>query len=86
MHLALIIGKICRHLLAENYTGQVRNLQAAADRVVIGNSHEIHADFTKPLVQLEWIRITGWKLKTAKDPVGSARAVTRMNVQICFRL
>ena len=86
VHLALIVGKICCHLLAKNHSGQVRNLQAAGDGVVIGDGYEVHADVAQTIIQLKRVRITGRKFKAAEHPVGSARAVTGMNMQIGFRL
>ena len=86
MHLAFIVGKVCRHLLAENHSGQVRNLQASGDGVVIGDRHELHSDFTKTLVDLQRIRIAGRKFQTTQHPVGSAGAVTGMNMKVGFRL
>ena len=51
VNLAFIVGKVRRHLLAKDHSGQVRDLQTPGDGIVIGDRHELHADFTKPLVQ-----------------------------------
>ena len=86
VHFAFVVGKVRRHLLAKNHSGQVRNLQTSGDRVVIGDRHELHADFTKTLVKLQRIRIARRKFQTTKHPVRSASAVAGMNMKVGFRL
>ena len=81
---AFIVGKVCRHLLAENHPGQVRNLQASSDRVVIRNRYKLHSDFTKPIVGLERIRIARRKVQATQHPVRSAGAVAGVNMKVGF--
>jgi hypothetical protein len=80
MQLARIIRKTRGDLFADKSARQVRNLEAAVDRIVIGNGDEIHPTLEQLLVQLFWVGITVGKIQTAKEPFFRARAVARVNV------
>ena len=86
MDFAFIVGKVCRHFLAKNHSGQVRDLQASGNGVMIRDRHELHSDFTKTLVGLQRIRIARRKIQTTQHPVRSAGAVAGMNMKVGFRL
>lgn len=51
VQLARIVGEICRDLFAEKGAGQVCNLQAAIDRIVVGNRCVIHAALEQLVMQ-----------------------------------
>jgi hypothetical protein len=80
MQLARIIRKTRGDLFADKSARQMRNLEAAIDRIVIGNGDKIHATGEQLLVQLFWVRITVGKIQTAEKPFFRARAVTRVNM------
>jgi len=75
-----IIRKIRRDLFADKSARQVRNLEAARDRIVIGNGDVIHSVHEQLLIELFWIRITVGKIKAAEEPFFRARAVARVNM------
>src|SRR5437660_11279303 len=77
VQLAGIIRKIRRDLFADKSASQVRNLEAASDRIVIGNGDVIHPVHEQLLMQLLWVRRTVGKTQTAQQPLFRARAVTR---------
>ncbi len=80
MQLARIIRKTRGDLFADKSARQVRNLEAAVDRIVIGDGDEIHSMLEQLLVQLFWVRITVGKIQAAEEPFFRARAVARVNV------
>jgi hypothetical protein len=80
MQLARIIRKTRGDLFADKSARQMRNLEAAIDRIVIGDGDKIHAAGEQLLVQLFWVRITVGKIQTAEKPFFRASAVTRVNM------
>jgi hypothetical protein len=80
VQLAGVIRKIRRDLFADKSARQVRNLEAARDRIVIGDGDVIHPALEQLLMQLFWVRITVGKIKAAEEPFFRARAVTRVNM------
>ena len=80
MQLARIVRKIRRDLFTDKSARQMRNLEAAFDRIVIGDGDVIHPAFKQLLVELFWVRITVGKIQTAEEPFFRAHAVTRVNM------
>ena len=80
VQLAGIVRKISSNLLADECPRQVRNFQAAIDRVVIGDGHEIHPTFAQLFVQLLWIGIAVGKIEAAKKPFFRARTMARVDM------
>jgi hypothetical protein len=62
VQLATVVRKISGDLLADEGPGQVRDLKAAIDRVVIGNGNVIHPPFAQLSIQLLWIGIAVGKI------------------------
>jgi hypothetical protein len=80
VQLAGVVRKVSGHLLADEGPRQVRNFQAAIDRVVIGNRDVIHPTFTQLLIQLLWIGIAVGKIKSAEKPFFRTRTMARVDV------
>jgi hypothetical protein len=60
--------KVGSNLLADEGPRQVRNFQAAIDRIVIGNGNVIHPTFAQLFVQVLWIGIAVGKIESAEKP------------------
>ena len=80
MQLAAVLRKISGDLLADESPRQVRNFQAAIDRVVIGNGDVIHPTFAQLFIQLLWIGIAVGKIESAKKPFFRARTMARVDM------
>jgi hypothetical protein len=76
--------KICCNLLAYKGVWQICNLQAALDRIVIGDRHIIHAALEQLPVQLLRIGVAIWKIETTEQPFLRARTITRVDVKVAF--
>jgi hypothetical protein len=68
VQLACIMRKVGSNLLADEGPRQVRNFQAAIDRIVIGNGNVIHPTFAQLFVQVLWIGIAVGKIESAEKP------------------
>ena len=80
MNLARVLRKICRNFLANEGIRQIRQLEAALNRVVIGDGDVIHPALDQFPMQLLGIGIAIGKIKTPEEPFLGAIAVTRVNV------
>ena len=58
------------------------NLQAALDRIVVGNRCVIHAAAEQLAVQFFGIGITVRKIETAEEPFFRTRTVARVNMKV----
>ena len=72
--------KIRRHLFADKSARQICNLQAALDRIVIGDRDVIHPMPNQLLIQRLWIRVAVGKIETTEEPFFRARAVAGVNM------
>ena len=79
---AFVLGEIDGHLLADNRPGQVRDLEASSDRIVVGKRDKLHPGLPQPVIRLERIRIACRKIQAPEDPIGSTVAVASVNVQV----
>ena len=68
MQLAGVVREICGDLFADECAGQVRNLQAAFNRVVIGDGDVVHPDHEQFLMELRWVGIAVRKIEAAEEP------------------
>jgi hypothetical protein len=80
VQLAGVVREISSNLLADEGPRQVRNFQAAIDRVVIGNGNVIHLTIAQLFVQLLWIRIAVGKIESAEKPLLRARTMARVDM------
>ena len=80
VQLAGVVRKVSSDLLADEGPRQVRNFQAAIDRVVIGNGNVIHPTFAQLLIQLFWIGIAVGKIESAEKPFLRARTMARVDM------
>jgi hypothetical protein len=80
VQLAGIVRKVSSNLLADEGPRQVRNFQAAIDRVVIGNGNVVHPTFAQLFVQVLWIGIAIGKIESAEKPLFRARAMSRVDM------
>jgi hypothetical protein len=84
VNLAGVLRKISRDLFADESVRQITNLQAAIDRVVIGDCHKIHSAFDELAMQLARIGIRIGKIKSPKEPFLGTRAEAGVNMKITF--
>jgi hypothetical protein len=82
MQLARIVWKIGGDLFADKSARPINNLQAALDRIVVGNGDVVHSSLEQFFVQFFRIGIAVWEIETAKKPFFRARTVARMNMKI----
>jgi hypothetical protein len=68
VQLAGVVRKVSSNLLADKAPRQMRNFQAAIDRIVIGNGNVIHPTFAQLFIQLLWIGIAVGKIESAEKP------------------
>jgi hypothetical protein len=80
VQLAGIVREVSSNLLADEGPRQVRNFQAAIDRVVIGNRNVIHPTFAQLLVQLLWIGIAVGKIESTEKPFFRAGTMPRVDM------
>jgi len=80
VQLAGIVRKVSSDLLADEGLRQVRNFEAAIDRVVIGNGNVIHPTFAQLLIQLFRIGVAVGKIESTEEPFLGARTMPRVDM------
>ncbi len=80
VQLAGVVRKVSSDLLADEGPRQVRNFQAAIDRVVIGNGNVVHPTFAQLFVQVLRIGIAIGKIESAEKPFFRARTMARVDM------
>src|ERR1700682_850299 len=82
MNLAGILREIGRDLLAQECLGQIGDLPATIDRVVIGDRDKIHSLLDELAMQIAWIGAAAGKIEAPKQPLLGTRAGAGMNMKI----
>src|SRR4029434_9013914 len=82
MQLARIVREIGGDLFADKGARLIADLQAALDRIVVGNGDVVHSPFEQFFIQLLRVGIAVREIQTTKEPFFRARAVARMNMKI----
>ena len=72
--------KIRCYLFPDEGPRQMRDFQAAIDRVMIGDGDVIHAAFEQALIQLLWIGIAVREIESAEKPFFRTRTMARVNM------
>jgi len=74
------VREISGDLRADEGPRQVRNFQAAIDRIVIGNGNVIHPTFAQLFIQLLRIGIAVGKIEAAEKPFFRTRTMARVDM------
>ena len=82
VHLDIVLGKKCGDFLAEKNPRLARDLQAAVDRVMVGEGDEVEPIPPQRTVDLLRLGATRRKIHLAQQPVRGPRAVTRVEMEI----
>jgi hypothetical protein len=80
--LAMILGEPGGDLLGDEDAGEIGDLEAAVDAVVIGDGDEVHAALAKEGVELAWIGVTIGNVEPAQKPLGGAVAEAGVDVEV----
>ena len=82
MDLARVLREVGRHFLTDECPFQVRDLEVAVDRVVIGDGDEIHPAFAEQPIELARIAVAIREIETPEEPLFRTVAEAGMNVQV----
>ena len=82
VHLDIVLGEKCGDFLADECSRFPRDLEAAVDRVVIGESDEIEPLLPHRSVNLPGCGAAGREIHLAQQPIRGPRAVTRVEMEI----
>ena len=82
IYFAGISRKISRNLLAHESTSKIAKLEAAIDRVVIGNREEMHPRLLRTSIKLFGSGVAIRKIESTEKPVLRPIAVLRMQMKI----
>ena len=78
------VGKARAHLLAEERARAAGDLEAAVDRVVVGDRDEVHAPRVQRVVERGRRGVAVGQTHAAEEPLGRAIAVAGVDVEIGF--
>ena len=79
---AFVLGKIDGDFFADDHAGQVRDLEAPFDRVLVGEGHEVHSPRFEEIVGLQRVGVARGEIQPPQHPVGRTVAVAGMNMEV----
>jgi hypothetical protein len=80
--LAAVLGKPGGDLLRDEDAGEIGDVQAAVDAVVIGDGDEVHAALAQEGVELAGVGVAVGHVEAAQKPLWGAAAETGVDVEI----
>ena len=83
--LAAVLGKPGGDLFGDEGAGEIGDLEAAVDVVVIGDGDEVHAALAEQGVELARIGVAVGDIEPAKQPLRGAVAVAGVDVEVDLR-